>query len=77
MRGNQVLSDLDFYDFFLKGDRSQDLHLQSGDTVVVTPIGAVAAIGGPVKRPAIYELKGSTTLTAMSSSSSGALLQPD
>jgi len=65
VRGNQVLSDLDFYDFFLKGDRSQDLHLQSGDTVVVTPIGAVAAIGGPVKRPAIYELKGSTTLTAM------------
>jgi polysaccharide biosynthesis/export protein len=65
VRGNQVLSDLDFYDFFLKGDRSQDLHLQSGDTVVVTPIGAVAAIGGPVKRPAIYELKGPTTLTAM------------
>ena len=65
VRGSQVLSDLDFYDFLLKGDRSQDLHLQSGDTVVVTPIGSVAAIGGPVKRPAIYELKGSTSLTAM------------
>jgi protein involved in polysaccharide export with SLBB domain len=65
VRGSQVLSDLDFYDFLLKGDRSQDLHLQSGDTVVVTPIGSVAAIGGPVKRPAIYELKGPTSLTAM------------
>ena len=65
VRGNQVLSNLDFYDFFLKGDRSQDVHLQSGDTVVVTPIGAVAAIGGPVKRPAIYELKGPTSLATM------------
>jgi polysaccharide biosynthesis/export protein len=65
VRGNQIVSDLDFYDFFLKGDRTQDLHLQSGDTVVVTPIGPVAAIGGPVKRPAIYELNGPTTLTAM------------
>lgn len=65
VRGNKTVSDLDFYDFFLKGDRSQDLHLQSGDTVVVTPIGEVAAIGGPVKRPAIYELKGPTTLPAM------------
>ena len=65
VRGGKVMSDLDFYDFFLKGDRTQDLHLQSGDTVVVTPIGAVAAIGGPVKRPAIYELKGPTTLSDM------------
>jgi len=65
VRGSQVLSDLDFYDFLLKGDRSQDLHLQSGDTVVVAPIGPVAAVGGPVKRPAIYELKGPTSLTAM------------
>jgi polysaccharide export outer membrane protein len=65
VRGGHMLSDLDFYDFLLKGDRTQDLHLQSGDTVVVTPIGSVAAIGGPVKRPAIYELKGPTTLTAM------------
>lgn len=65
VRGNKTLSDLDFYDFFLKGDRSQDLNLQSGDTVVVTPIGPVAAIGGPVKRPAIYELKSQTTLLDM------------
>lgn len=65
VRGNKTLSDLDFYDFFLKGDRSQDLNLQSGDTVVVTPIGPVAAIGGPVKRPAIYELKGQMTLSDM------------
>jgi protein involved in polysaccharide export with SLBB domain len=62
MRGNKLIADLDFYQFFLRGDRSQDVLLQSGDTIFVTPIGPVAAIGGPVRRPAIYELKGSTTL---------------
>jgi protein involved in polysaccharide export with SLBB domain len=62
MRGNKLVADLDFYQFFLRGDRSQDVPLQSGDTVFVTPIGPVAAIGGPVRRPAIYELKDRTTL---------------
>jgi len=62
MRGNKLAADLDFYQFLLRGDRSQDLPLQSGDTVFVTPIGPIAAIGGPIRRPAIYELKDRTTL---------------
>jgi polysaccharide biosynthesis/export protein len=63
MRGNKLAADLDLYKFFLQGDRSQDVSLQSGDTVFVTPIGSVAAVAGPVKRPAIYELlKNRTTL---------------
>ena len=62
VRGNTVVADVDFYQFFLRGDRSQDIRLNSGDTVVVAPIGPVAAIGGPVRRAAIYELKDRTTL---------------
>ena len=62
MRGNKLAADLDFYQFLLKGDRSQDISLQSGDTIFVTPIGPVAAVGGPVRRQAIYELKDRTTL---------------
>lgn len=62
MRGNKLTADLDFYQFLLRGDRSQDIPLQSGDTVFVSPIGPVAAIGGPVRRQAIYELKDRTTL---------------
>jgi protein involved in polysaccharide export with SLBB domain len=62
IRANKVVSEVDFYEFFIKGDRSHDIQLRSGDTLVVAPIGAVAAIGGPVRRPAIYEIKNQTTL---------------
>lgn len=62
VRDGKIHGELDFYQFFLQGDRSHDLRLQSGDTIVVPPIGPVAAIGGPVKRPAIYELRGQTRL---------------
>lgn len=65
VRDGKLVSELDFYRFFLLGDRSQDVRLQSGDTLLVPPIGPVAAIGGPVKRPAIYELKNQTSLTQL------------
>ena len=62
VRDGKTVGDLDFYHFFLLGDRTQDLRLQAGDTLLVPPIGSVAAIGGPVRRPAIYELKDRTTI---------------
>jgi len=48
---------VDLYDFFLKGDKSRDIRLQSGDTIFVPSIGRVAAVAGNVRRPAIYELR--------------------
>lgn len=48
---------IDLYDFFISGDKSNDIRLQPGDTIFVPVIGAVAGIAGNVKRPAIYELK--------------------
>ncbi len=65
VREGKPIATLDFYRFFLYGDRTHDIRLQSGDTVLVPPIGPVVAIGGPVKRPAIYELRGATTLTGL------------
>jgi polysaccharide biosynthesis/export protein len=62
IRANKVVADLDLYEFFLRGDSSHDVRLHTGDTVVITPIGPVVAISGPVRRPAIYELKDRTTL---------------
>lgn len=62
IRANKVVTDLDLYEFFLRGDRSHDVRLNSGDTVLITPIGPVVAISGPVRRPAIYELRDRTTL---------------
>jgi protein involved in polysaccharide export with SLBB domain len=61
-RNGSPAETVDLYDFFLKGDKSRDIRLQSGDTVYVPSIGPVAGISGNVKRPAIYELKDEKTL---------------
>ena len=63
-RGQQLIGEVDLYDFLLHGVQSED-RLQSGDTLVVPPSGPQVALYGAVKRPAIYELKGETTLAAV------------
>lgn len=65
IRDNQVLADVDFYQFLLAGDRRHDLRLQAGDVIVVPPLGPVAVISGAVKRAAIYELKPGMRLTEL------------
>lgn len=61
-RDGNVLETLDLYNFFLRGDKSKDMRLLPGDTIYVPSVGAVAGIAGNVRRPAIYELKGESTL---------------
>jgi len=63
VRENQVVADVDFYQFLMAGDRRNDSRLQAGDVIVVPPLGPVAAISGSVKRAAIYELKPGLRLT--------------
>ncbi len=62
MRNGKLLRAIDLYDFLLKGDKSQDERLQSGDTIFIPVIGPVVGITGNVKRPAIYEVKASVNL---------------
>jgi protein involved in polysaccharide export with SLBB domain len=62
IRGGSTDKQIDLYDFLLSGDRSGDVRLENGDTLFVPVIGPVVAVAGEVKRPAIYELKGKTTL---------------
>ncbi|MGA2249063.1 SLBB domain-containing protein [Terracidiphilus sp.] len=56
-RGNQLVEDVDLYDFLLHGVRNGSAHFESGDTLLVPPAGPQVAISGAVKRPAIYEVK--------------------
>jgi protein involved in polysaccharide export with SLBB domain len=60
-RDGQVISRFDFYDLLLKGDTRADVRLQSGDVVLVNPVGRVVGVSGEVRRPALYELKGEST----------------
>jgi len=71
MRDSKPVADLDFYDFLLRGDRSQDRRLQAGDVVVVPPLGMVTAISGSVKRSAIYEVKPGARLSDLLSLAGG------
>jgi len=58
-RANKTEEIIDLYSYLLQGDKSQDLKLDSGDSIFIPPIGPVIGVAGNVKRPAIYELKGS------------------
>jgi protein involved in polysaccharide export with SLBB domain len=61
-RSGETVVRLDLYDLLLRGDTSDDQQLQQGDAIFVPPIGTTIGVGGAVKRPAIYEVKGDVTV---------------
>jgi protein involved in polysaccharide export with SLBB domain len=61
-RNNQVVTEFDLYDLLLNGDKSKDAVLLPGDVIYIPPVGPLVAIAGSVNVPAIYELRGTTTL---------------
>lgn len=61
-RDGKTVATLDLYDLLLRGDSSGDQRLMPGDSVFVNPVGPRIGIGGAVKRPAIYELRGTESV---------------
>ena len=61
-RGKQLIQEVDAYDLLLHGVRSDVQQLQSGDTLLVPPIGPLVTLEGMVRRPAVYELRTETSL---------------
>ena len=61
-RDGKLVKEFDLYDFLLKGLRGDPGRLQPGDTILVPPAGTQVTVRGYVRRPAIYELHGETTL---------------
>lgn len=71
-RGQQLVEEVDLYDFLLHGIRNGSSHFESGDTLLVPPAGPEVALYGAVKRPAIYEVKaGETSLAALLNDAGG------
>jgi protein involved in polysaccharide export with SLBB domain len=60
-RNGQTITRFDFYDLLLGGDTRSDVRLQSGDVILVNPIGRMVGVSGEVRRPALYELKAEST----------------
>jgi protein involved in polysaccharide export with SLBB domain len=61
-RDGVIITDFDFYDLLIKGDKSKDVRLLPGDVIYFPHIGPLVAISGSVNSPAIFEMKDSSTL---------------
>lgn len=68
--GNTVAR-FDAYDMLIEGNSSNDVRLQAGDTIFVPLKKLSATIRGEVRRPAHYELKGTTTIDDLLNISGG------
>jgi protein involved in polysaccharide export with SLBB domain len=61
-RGKQLIEEVDAYDLLLHGVGSELKRLENGDSLLVPPIGAQITVSGMVRRPAVYELRGESSL---------------
>jgi protein involved in polysaccharide export with SLBB domain len=61
-RGKALVEEVDLYELMLKGVSSGEVHIESGDSILVPPIGPQVTVAGKVRRPAIYELRREQTL---------------
>jgi protein involved in polysaccharide export with SLBB domain len=71
-RGAAIVTDFDLYDLLVRGDKSKDVQLQSGDVLFIPPVGSQVAITGSVRNPAIYEVRGNETLKDLIEDAGGA-----
>ena len=61
-RRKQLIEVVDAYDLLLRGVGPDQKRLENGDSLLVPPVGPQVTIEGMVRRPAIYELRGDTSL---------------
>ena len=61
-RQGRVIVHFDLYDFLLRGNKNHDVRLMPEDVIFIPLAAKRAGIGGPVRTPAIYELKSERTL---------------
>ncbi len=56
IKNNGMIKSFDLYDLLIKGDRSNDVTIEAGDTILVNAAKQFIEINGAVNRPAIYEI---------------------
>lgn len=70
-REGKVLADFDLYALLVKGDKTGDIQLQSGDVLHIPPVGPQVALVGSVRQEAIYELRGEESIEELLETSGG------
>ena len=70
-RANKEIGSLDMYELLINANTSNDLRIQSGDALLINPVGNRVKIWGNVNRPAIYEIKEGETFKDILNFASG------
>ena len=70
-REGAVVTSFDLYDLLIKGDKTKDAKLLSGDVIYIPPVGPEVAVFGSVHHPAIYELRPNETLANILADAAG------
>ncbi len=56
IRNTGEVFSFDLYDLLIKGDRSNDITIEAGDTILINAAERFVKVSGAVNRPAIYEI---------------------
>jgi len=72
-RGKQLVQQIDTYDMLLHGVSNGLQRMEAGDIIKVPPLGPEVTVEGMVRRPAVYELQGNTSLAEILELAGGVL----
>lgn len=73
VRGDRVVGKLDVYEYLSKGSSSNNIRLEEGDVILVSPYKMKVSLAGGVKRPMAFEMKDGETLADLIEYSGGFL----
>lgn len=59
-RGGKTIAVFDMYAMLMKGDKTQDVRLQTGDVINIPQVGDLIGVAGVIQQPGVYELNGTT-----------------
>ena len=62
-RDNKLLTEIDVYDFLIKGTHSSSITLRDNDVIIVPPVRTRVELTGPVRREGYFEVKPNENLT--------------
>ena len=65
VRNGKNIAQVDVYEFIMQGKTKDDISLQEGDVIIVSPYEALVKIEGNVKRPMKYEMKKDETVSTL------------
>jgi protein involved in polysaccharide export with SLBB domain len=70
-RNGAVVTRFDLYDLLIRGDKTKDARLLSGDVIFIPPVGPQAAVFGSVRNPSIYELQPQESVSSVLADAGG------